>query len=81
MEFKIYTNDFTVLEKVCTDYGLTPEYIFNPPLSREPSDVYGTGYCTQRNGKLSPFSENSFVDLSEDYEDITGQYLPQKFTL
>lgn len=79
-EFKIYTDNFHVLEKVCSDYNLEPDYVYNPIFKTLPENLFGYGYCSD--GKyLRVFCEGSYIDQDETLTDITSQYISPKFTL
>lgn len=80
VKFKIYTSNHFILEKVCKDYNLDPEYIYNPVFKNLPENLFGHGYCSD--GKtLRVFCEGSYVDQDETLTDITSQYISPKSTL
>lgn len=79
-KFKIYSDDYGILTKVCNDYSLTPDIIYNPPYSTDKNNVIGLGYVS--NGKhLRVFGVDSFVDLSSNIPDITSEYVHPSFSL
>ncbi len=76
MKIKIYTNDEKVLNQVCRVYGIESDYLRNGS-NRE---VFGYGYCSE--GKyLRVFCGNSAVDSSDEYVNITSDFIKQGFKL
>ena len=76
MKIKIYTNDEKVLNQVCKTYSIEPDYLRNGS-NRE---VFGYGYCSE--GRyLRVFCEDSAVDRSDSYVNITSDFIKQDFKL
>ena len=76
MKIKIYTKDEKVLDQVCKVYGVEPDYLRN----RSNREVLDYGYCSE--GRyLRVFCENYAVDSSEEYVNITSDFITQDFKL
>ncbi|CAH9012980.1 conserved hypothetical protein [Vibrio phage 424E50-1] len=77
MKIKIYTNDEKILDQVCKAYGLESDYL----RTGYGNHVFGYGYCSE--GRyLRVFCQNSGVDNSNEYEDLTEAFTNKpKFTL
>ena len=70
---KIYSSDFNVVRKFSEDIGLGNSLCW----------IQGNlicGYCQSANS-VQVFCKNSYVDLSEDYEDVTTLYIKKDFKL
>lgn len=80
-KFKIYSIDKQVLDKVCTDYNIESDYIYESYWSsRGGRKLAGFGYCSD--GKyLRVFCSGSHVDEEKSIEDITSKYVTPEFTL
>lgn len=64
-EFKIYSTNKMILDKVCHDFGIEIDYL---------GEDVGKGYVSD--GKyLRVFVENSEIDQNSSVADITPQYL------
>ena len=77
---KIYSTDYFILEKVCKDYNLTPEYIYRNTFNKSKDNLAGEGYV-EINGCLRVFCKDSHVDISDDFKDVTEDYIPKQFKL
>lgn len=76
MKIKIYTNDEKVLDQVCKSYGLEADYIRTGFRNK----VFGYGYCSS--GKyLRAFCEDSGVDHSTEFTNITSDFIKEEFKL
>jgi len=72
---KVYSRNKFVLDKVCSDYNIKPNYIYNH------SEIFGKGYCYNGEGMLVVFTDGSHVDVSDDFKDITENYQERIFML
>lgn len=77
---KIYSTDYFILERVCKDYDLTPEYTYRSIFNKNKDNIAGEGYV-ESGGYLRVFCKNSHVDISDDFKDITEDYVPKQFKL
>ena len=70
---KLYANDFKTVRKLAEDIGKTLVYL-------QGNQIYG--YCECGNS-VQVFCESSYVDLSNEYENVTGNYVHRysSFTL
>lgn len=68
---KIYSTSKSVLEKFAKDTNKQLEFL---------KRGVGEGYC-ECEDSIRVFAKNSHVDTSEDFEDVTHQYIIKQFSL